>query len=195
MELIEDTDFLMNSSIIDEISTYRSYPMSSRGISQDVVDHYNVKMSVDVNGKPQSHFYPYTINGELSAYKERKLPKEFRTHGDFKNVELFGQQQSTSGFTLVICEGEIDALSVAQAYKEKYGRTYSVVAVPSSSSTSCALAQRDWINSFKTVVIMMDQDEAGKKMSDFLGKMIKPGKAKVAKLPENDANATLLKHG
>ena len=195
MELIEDTDFLMNSSIIDEISTYRSYPMSSRGISQDVVDHYNVKMSIDVNGKPQSHFYPYTINGELSAYKERKLPKEFRTHGDFKNVELFGQQQSTSGFTLVICEGEVDALSVAQAYKEKYGRTYSVVAVPSSSSTSCALAQRDWINSFKTVVIMMDQDEAGKKMSDFLGKMIKPGKAKVAKLPENDANATLLKHG
>jgi ribosomal protein S27AE len=139
MELIEDTDFLMNSSMIDEINTYRSYPMTSRGISQDVVDHFNVKMSVDINGKPQSHFYPYTINGELSAYKERKLPKEFRTHGDFKNVELFGQQQSTSGFTLVICEGEIDALSVAQAYKEKYGRTYSVVAVPSSSSTSSSL--------------------------------------------------------
>ena len=40
MELIEDTDFLMNSSMIDEINTYRSYPMTSRGISQDVVDHF-----------------------------------------------------------------------------------------------------------------------------------------------------------
>ena len=39
----------------------------------------------------------------------------------------------------------------------------------------------------------MDQDEAGQKMTDFLGKMIKPGKAKVAKLPENDANDTLIK--
>ena len=33
--------------------------------------------------------------------------------------------------------------------ERKYGRSYSVVGVPSSSSTSCALAQRDWINSFQ----------------------------------------------
>ena len=195
--VIDDDDILdmISSPILGEIGSYRSYPITSRGISHSIVDHFQVKMSIDTNGKPLAHYYPWTVNGDITAYQERKLPKDFRVYGDFKNVELFGQRQATSGFTLVICEGAIDALSVAQAYKEKYGRTYSVVAVPSSSSTSVPLAQRDWINSFKTVVIMMDQDEAGKKMADFLGKMIKPGKAKIAKLPENDANETLMKHG
>ena len=196
-ELIDQDDMIERSfgPSMEQIKSYRSYPITSRGISQEIVDHFDVKMSVDVNGKPEAHYYPWTVDGNIAAYQERKLPKTFKTYGDFKNVELFGQRQATSGFTLVICEGAIDTLSVAQAYKEKYGRTYSVVGVSTASATSCALAQRDWINSFKSVIIMMDQDEAGKKMTDFLGKMIKPGKAKVAKLPENDANETLMKHG
>ena len=94
-------------------------PITSRGISQEVVDYFDVKMSVDVNGKPEAHYYPWTVDGNIAAYQERKLPKTFRTYGDFKNVELFGQRQATSGFTLVICEGAIDTMSVAQAYREK----------------------------------------------------------------------------
>ena len=91
-----------------EIPDYRSYPINSRGISQEVVDYFNVKMSTDPDGKPASHFYPYTKEGQTSAYKERKLPKEFRVHGDFKGVELFGQSRCTGNRTLVITEGEID---------------------------------------------------------------------------------------
>ena len=53
MELIDQDDFLINSSMIDEVSSYNSYPMTSRGISQGVVDHFNVKMSVEINRKPQ----------------------------------------------------------------------------------------------------------------------------------------------
>jgi hypothetical protein len=160
-ELIDDDDIIERSfgPSMEQIKSYRSYPITSRGISQEIVDHFDVKMSVDVNGKPEAHYYPWTVDGNIAAYQERKLPKTFKTYGDFKNVELFGQRQATGGFTLVICEGAIDTMSVAQAYREKYGRNYSVVGVPSSSATSCALAQRDWINSFKSVIIMMDQDE------------------------------------
>ena len=42
------------------IPNYRSYPISSRGISLEVVEHFEVKMAVDPEGKPASHFYPYT---------------------------------------------------------------------------------------------------------------------------------------
>ena len=101
---------------LDEVYNYRSYPINSRGISQQVVDYFGVKMSVDQDGKPESHFYPYTKEGQTSAYKERKLPKEFRVHGDFKGVELFGQSRCTGNRTLVITEGEIDCMSVAQAF-------------------------------------------------------------------------------
>ena len=178
-----------------DIETYRSYPISSRGISQDVVDHFNVKMSTDTNGAPASHFYPYTKDGQIVAYKERQLPKEFRTHGQFKNAELFGQAQSSGGHTLVLTEGEIDCLSVAEAFKGYKGRIYPCASLPSASGTNSVLSQRDWVNSFETVVLMFDNDEAGKKATDTVAKMIKPGKCKIAKLPEKDANETLMKHG
>ncbi len=178
------------------IRDYNSYPISSRGISKEVVDHFMVKMSVTSEGKPASHFYPYTRDGQIVAYKERILPKDFRVHGGFKDVELFGQVHATGGHTLVITEGEIDCLSVGQAFKDyKTGRIYPCVSLPSASGTGAALANRDWINSFTNVVLMMDQDEAGKKATEILAKMIKPGKAKIAKLPEKDANDTLVKHG
>ena len=60
---------------------YPSYPMDSRGISKQVVDHFGVKMSVDTEGKPRSHLYPYTNNGKTVGWKERVLPKEFYVHG------------------------------------------------------------------------------------------------------------------
>ena len=177
------------------ISDYRSYPISSRGISQEVVDHFGVKMSVDSDGKPASHFYPYTKEGQISAYKERELPKNFRVHGDFKGTELFGQHRCTGSRTLILCEGEIDTLSVAQAFKGyKSGTIFPCAGIPSASGTSSVLAQRDWINTFETVILMLDQDEAGKKATDVIAKMIKAGKCRVAKLPEKDINETLMKH-
>ena len=177
------------------IDTYRSYPLTTRGISLEVVDYFNVKMSVDPNGKPASHFYPYTKEGRTVAYKERQLPKNFRTHGDFKGVELFGQSRCSGTNTLVITEGELDCLSVAQAFKDYKGTIYPVVSLSSASATSTALAQRDWINSFSSVILMLDQDEAGRKATDTIAKMIKAGKVRVAKLPEKDPNDTLVKHG
>ena len=42
---------------------------------------------------------------------------------------------------------------------------------------------------------MLDQDEAGQKATDNIAKMIKAGKARVAKLPCKDPNETLMKHG
>ena len=184
-----------NVTTVSSIADYRSYPITSRGITQQVVDHYNVKMSVNEDGKPESHFYPYTRNGQTVAYKERKLPKDFRIHGDFKNVELFGQSLFSGGRTLVICEGEIDVLSVAQAFKDYKGILYPCVGIPSASDTTAILRNRDWINAFDSVVLMLDQDEAGQKAIDAIAKMIKAGKARVAKLPEKDANETLIKHG
>ena len=179
---------------LNEIHNYRSYPINSRGISQQVIDYFEVKMSVDPDGKPASHFYPYTKEGQTSAYKERKLPKEFRVHGDFKGVELFGQSRCTGNRTLVITEGEVDCMSVAQAFLDYKGTIYPCVSIPSASGTSSVLANRDWINSFETVILMLDQDEAGQKATDQIAKMIKAGKARVAKLPCKDPNETLMEH-
>ena len=179
-----------------DIGTYNSYPISSRSISLEIVNHFNVKMSVDSNGAPASHYYPYTKGGQTVAYKERILPKDFRVHGDIKGTELFGQSRCTGSRTLVITEGELDCLSVAQAFKSyKTGTIFPCVSLPSASGTTSVLLNRDWVNQFETVILMFDQDEAGRKATDTVAKMIKAGKCRVAKLPEKDPNDTLVKHG
>ena len=83
-ELIDQDDMIERSfgPSMEQIKSYRSYPITSRGISQEIVDHFDVKMSVDVNGKPEAHYYPWTVDGNIAAYQERKLPKTFKTYGD-----------------------------------------------------------------------------------------------------------------
>ena len=129
-------------------------------------------MSVDCNGKPASHFYPYTKNGAVVAYKERILPKDFRTHGDFKKTELFGQSQAIGSKTLVITEGELDCMAVAEAFSKQYkGKIFPVVSLPSATGTRALLDQRDWVNGFESVILMLDNDEAGKKSLESCAKL------------------------
>ena len=190
----DDTDTSRES--VGSIAEYRSYPITSRGISQEVVDVFNVKMSVNQEGKPEAHYYPYTRKGQTVAYKTRILPKEgFPVIGDWKGVELFGQSVAGGGRTLVITEGELDAMAVAQAYQDKYGRHYPVVSLPSASNLKVLLEQRDWVRSFKDVVLMLDMDEAGEKAVDEAAKIIGQGRAKVAALREKDPCDELIKHG
>jgi len=184
-----------NTDVITNISSYASYPVSSRGLSQEVIDHFGVKMSTTPDGNPGSHYYPYTKKGEIVAYKERILPKDFRIHGNFSNVELFGQNVSLGNKMLVITEGELDAIAVAEAFYKRYKRFYACVSVPSASATKVVLEQRDWINKFETVILAFDQDEAGEACTAAVAKMIGVGKVKVASLPKKDACDVLREMG
>ena len=184
-----------NNDNITNISSYSSYGISSRNISKEVVDHYGVKMSTTPDGKPGSHYYPYTKKNNIVAYKERILPKDFRIHGDFTNVELFGQSISVGNRMLVITEGELDAMAVCEAFYRKSKKLYPCVSIPSASAIKIVLEQRDWINKFDTVVLMFDQDEAGEKCTAAVAKMIPAGKVKIAKLPKKDPCAVLSELG
>lgn len=178
------------------VQTLRSFPLSSRGISLDTVAHYNVKMSIDVNGKAEAHYYPYTRGGNTVAYKVRTLPKSFSALGEFKNLELFGQSQCNGGKILVITEGELDAMAVNEAYKQTSGRYYSVVSLPNgATSVKAILNNLEFVRSYDSVVICFDMDEPGQKAVDEAARMIGIGKAKVAKLKEKDACDELREHG
>ena len=185
-----------NSNItIEEINDLNSFPINSRGISKQVVDHFGIKMAVNPDGSGGSHFYPYTSEGRVAAYKERKLPKSFVAHGNFSNVELFGQSVASGGKTLVITEGELDACAVAEAFLHKYKRIFPVVSMPSATGCKTVLAQREWIRRFESVILFFDKDEAGQAAVQKVAKIIGAGKVKVAKLLEKDPCEQLLKHG
>ena len=188
-----------NSNSNGQLGTYgdcRSFPISSRGISLDVVEHFGVRMTFDQNGQPESHLYPFTKNGQVVALKERKLPKEFRTHGEFQGAELFGQAVAQRSKILVVTEGELDAMAMSQAFFTKTGKFYAVVSLPNGAqSVKSLLLNRDFVKSFETVVIMFDMDDAGQSAVDEAAKIIGMGRAKVAKLPAKDACDTLTEFG
>ena len=184
-----------NTLTLAEIDTYDTRGFQERDIKKTVAAHYGVKVSYAEDGTIASHFYPYTKDGVVVAYKERKLPKKFVIHGDFKDVQFFGQNTVAGGKRIIIAEGELDALAVAQAQYDKYQRFYPAVAVPSASSKSLILSQREWLRGFDEVVLAFDMDEPGQKAAQEAAKIIGYDKVKVCTFPEKDPCDVLMKHG
>jgi twinkle protein len=167
--------------------------IKDRKISKEVTDFFGIRVSYDEDGDVDSHFYPYDKG---RAYKQRRLPKSFSWVSKSKN--LFGQHLfNGAGKRLIITEGEIDAMSVAQASLEKYGKIYPVVSLASASETKAILENRDWVRSFQEVVLFLDNDDVGEKATAEAVKIVGYDKAKLVKLPEDlkDANEVLKKHG
>lgn len=129
-------------------------------------------------------------DGKVIAQKVRTADKRFTTTGDFKNVVLFGQHLwNAGGKKLVITEGEIDCMSVSQVQ----GNKWPVVSIPNGAQGAVAAIKKslEWVISFDEVVIMFDMDEPGQEAAQKVAELLPPGKAKIAELPEKDANELL----
>ena len=195
MNDFKDLTTQSSSNMLAEIQDLNSFAITSRGISKQVIDYFGIKMSINPDGSGGSHYYPYTRDGKVTAYKERVLPKSFQIHGDYRDTELFGQSSASGGKTLVITEGELDACAVAQSFVDKYNKIFPVVSIPSATGIKVILEQRDWIRTFESIILLFDNDEAGKAAIEKASKIIGAGKVKVGKLKEKDPCEQLLKHG
>ncbi len=182
---------------LEDIETLDIRGFQERGIRKNISAHYGVRVAYAEDGSIAKHYYPYTKKGQLVGYKERTLPKTFTIIGDAKgkDLELFGQNVSNGGKRLIITEGELDAMAVAQAQFDKYQRFYPAVSLPSASQVKVILEQREWVNKFDEVVLMFDMDEPGQKAAQEAAKIIGFDKVKIAKLPEKDPCEVLIKHG
>ena len=131
-------------------------------------------------------------NGKVCAQKIRDADKNFTILGDAKAMTLFGQHLWVSGKKIVICEGEIDCLSVSQAQKNKWA-TVSLRNGAQSGKKDLMKAW-DYLEGFEEIILMFDSDEAGQKAAIECAEALPVGKVKIAKLPRKDANE-MLKNG
>jgi twinkle protein len=177
---------------LEEILTFGCRGFVERDVKKNICEHYGVRVSYNSSGEIDTHYYPYENN---TAFKVRKLPKDFKWVGS--STKLFGLDKfEGGGKRLIITEGEIDALSMAQASFNKYQRFYPVVALSSAAVVEKSLLEsRDWIRSFKEVVLCLDSDEAGQEATQKAIRIIGIDKVKLARLPCKDPNEVLLKHG
>jgi len=175
---------------LEEIKSYPIRGFADRDIGLNICEFYDVRVSYNSEREIDTHYYPY----DEACVKVRKLPKSFFLVG--KSHKLFGQTKfNAGGKRLVITEGEIDAMSVAQAYYDKYQKVYPAVAIPSASHTKVLLENRDWIRSFNEVVLCFDEDKAGKEALDEAIKIVGIDKARIAHLPCKDPDLVYRTHG
>lgn len=197
-EVIEATepapkkDFFKKVQTVDTIKDYKPSAIIERKVSKEVCEFFGVKVSYNDAGDIDTHYYPYEGG---KAYKVRKTPtKEFSWIN--KSTGLFGRELFTGGGKrVIITEGEIDCLSMAQANLNRYKKIYPVVSLSSSVMTKSLLENREWLRSFGEVVLCFDNDDAGKKATEEAIKIIGIDKAKIAKMPPEckDVSDVLVK--
>jgi twinkle protein len=164
-------------------------PLNKRGITQETCQKFGYMVGEYKGAKAQ--IAPYYRDGVMVAQKVRDANKNFKTLGDMKGVELFGQHLwRDGGKKVVITEGEIDALSVSQLQQNKWP----VVSIPNGSTGAKKAIQNnlEWLERFDQVVLMFDMDEPGKAAVAECAPLFSPGRCAVATLPLKDANEMLV---
>jgi len=178
---------------LSSILEYDIRGFQERGITKTVSDFYGVRVEYNAAREIVAHYYPYGPK-DITGYKVRKLPKVFSFIGKMNG--LFGQRVfSPGGRRLVITEGELDAMSVAQAWQDKHKSIYPVVSLSSATGIKELLKQREWIRSFEQVVLWFDSDDAGRQAEAEAAKIVGYDKVYIVRAPEKDASDVLVKAG
>lgn len=131
-----------------------------------------------------------TAKGKPIGQKIRTAGKHFCTTGNFKQAALYGQWLwRDGGKALTIVEGEIDALSMSQAFQHKWP----VVSLKGGAQGGAAdvKAQLEWVSKFDSIVLMLDNDAVGREATEAIAAILPVGKVKVATLPLKDAGEML----
>lgn len=159
--------------------------IKSRGLSRKTCERYGYWQG-KYSGKPVQVADIRDLDGTLIHQKLRFAGKEFLTLGGTPKVFVGQHLFPAKGRKVVITEGEIDMLTIAQLD----GCKWPVVSVPAGAGSAKKVfkEQYEWLIGFDEVVIAFDMDEPGREAAIECALILPPGKAKLLILTEKDAN-------
>ncbi len=166
----------------------RSEELEKRGISKETCKRFGY--FIGQSSGARSHVANFYSQGKIVGQKIRLKNKEFKTLGDCSG--LWGKHLWGKGKKIVITEGEIDCLSVAEVQNCKWP----VVSLPNGVLSAKKAVSKDleWLlEGFEEIILMFDMDEPGQKAVKVVTELFPPGRCKSATLSEKDANELLLK--
>lgn len=166
------------------------YPKQSiRGISPKTFEFYGYQ----INKEKKCHIANYFNDaGQVVMQQLRDVAKNFPLLGDTSHKSmLYGSWlfSPDSRVFVTITEGQLDCLSVAEAFNCKYP----VVSLPNGASAAFKVLQANlqYLNGFKYVVLAFDNDGPGQEAINDCLSLFEPGKLRIAKWRLKDANDLL----
>ena len=178
--------------MVEGLITGEYRPLLARKITEETARKFGYQVG-EYKGKTVQIAPYHDSSGAIVAQKLRFADKTFTVAGDSKAIGglLFGSHLWSSGKKIVITEGEIDAMSVSQAQ----GNKWPVVSIPNGAQGAKKSLQKslEYLSGFDEVILMFDQDDAGRAAIEECAPLFPPGKCKVATLSMKDANELLKK--
>lgn len=185
---------------LEKIDTRFIEHFESRGISNDTLLRFNVTQSKERMPKAETEIdvvcFNYMRGGELVNIKFRGANKDFKLNPNSELI-LYNLDAIIGDKTAVICEGEIDCLSLHEA------GIYNAVSVPNGASVkgdnkleyiyNCM----DYLYDKEKIIIFTDNDVAGQKLKKELTEILGPYRCYFIDYPKDckDANHILTTHG
>ena len=132
------------------------------------------------------HIAPFFSGGKQVGQKLRFKDKKFMCLGEAASGGFWGQHLWGGGRWVVITEGELDAMSVCQAF----GMTWPVVSLPNGVAGAEDVFKRnvEWLEKFEAVKICFDNDQKGREAAQRCAQTLSPGRAEIVELPLKDAS-------
>lgn len=172
-------------------TAYPKAGLAKRRISTETMRRYGVF----INDKGLQT-YPFTDSrGEVVCQKVRTPEKDFylvkgEGYTKLEDCQLFGQSVYGERFDrqVIITEGELDALSVAQVLDFKAA----VVSINTGAGNAYKCLQKNylWLDRFDDIVLFFDNDEPGIEAAEQCASLFKVGKVRIAKDPQGKKDAS-----
>lgn len=179
-----------DKKIMPLINDLKYKQLNARKLKESTCRHFDYAVGEYYNAPCQVANYK-DANGDTVAQKIRFADKRFIWTGDNSKVGFYGQHLYNSGKRLVVTEGEVDALSVAQAL----GTKWPVVSVPNGAQSAAKVFKDnvEYISKFEEIILFFDADDAGRAAVAEIAQLF-PGKIKTAHYPAGykDANELLV---
>ena len=177
--------------------------LKGRGISKEIAERYEVTA---FENRPNILWFPFFNEyGKLVYAKFRKM--DYRKGRD-KQKEwtepggqpiLFGMKQCSGFGSVIITEGQIDSMSVAEAFKDEQEKPDAFCSVPNGMNAFTWIPNCiDWLKKFDTVIVFGDMEHGHMSLLEKIMQRV-PCKIKAVRtedyLGEKDANDILTAFG
>lgn len=172
----------------------------TRGIGKQVLIDNKIGYGQSFQGKSGIQF-PYFKGGRVVNIKHRTHDKQFRQEKDAEKCFYRFDSVIDGSGTLIITEGEIDALSCCEA---GFNYTVSIPDGAPSANSKSFRTKFDFLNSaekllgqFEKIILAVDGDEPGRRAEEELARRIGAEKCHRVEYPDGckDLNDVIVNHG